>query len=68
MRMARSLVECVENITAQEEPHAATEKSKPDKSRQLGGIDYVDPGDMEIKDTMTNSRKKMKVQMESAMP
>ena len=51
-----------------EKPHAATEKSEPDTSRQLRGIDYVDPGDMEFKDTIENSRKELEVQMESVMP
>ena len=31
------------NSRQKEKPHAATEKSKPHKSRQLRGIDYVDP-------------------------
>ena len=67
-RMARSLVECVDKFGAKKKPHWSTEKSKLDKARKLGGIDYVDPGDMEFKDTMKNSRKKLEVHMESAMP
>ena len=56
------------NSRQKEKPHAATEKSKPDKSRQLRGIVYVGFNDMEFTDTMKNARKKLEVQMESAMP
>ena len=42
----------LENSRHNEKPHAATEKSKLDKSRKLRGIDYVAPGDMDFQDFM----------------
>ena len=63
--MARSLVECVEKFAAKRKTACGDREVE---ARKLRGIDYVDLGDMEFKDTMKNSRKKQEVQMESAMP
>ena len=48
--------------------HWAIEKPKLDNVRKLRGIYYVDVEDMEFKDTEKNARKKLEVQLESAMP
>ena len=40
-------------------------KSKHDNTR---GIDHLDPEDMEFNETMTNARKKLELEVDSAMP
>ena len=41
---------------------------KLDNARRLRGIYYIDPEDMEFKETMKHARKKLELQMDSAMP
>ena len=44
------------------------EKPKLDSARQLRGCCFIHPGDMEFNNTMTHSRNKLEVPLESAMP
>ena len=61
IHMARSLDGCIEKfLSRREKPHRATEKPKLDNALELKGIDYVGFDDMELKDTMKNSRKSWK--------
>ena len=39
-----------------------------DNARKLRGIFFIDPDDMEFKETMRNALKKLELLMESAMP
>ena len=48
--------------------HWAHKMPKFDNARTWRGISYIEPDDMEFKDTITNARKKLEVTLESVMP
>ena len=63
--MARNFVEYVDETSAKKKSIGEKKKSKHDNTR---GIYHLDPEDMEFNETMTNARKKLELQMDSAMP
>ena len=66
---SRSFVEYVETLSQKEERQwAIIAKPKLDSARQLRGCCFIHPSDMEFKNTMTHSRNKLEVPLESAMP
>ena len=46
----------------------AIKKPKLDHARGLRGIYFIDPADLEIKETIKNARRKLEVPMPAAMP
>ena len=67
--MARTLVEYDEKL-AQRKTALGYRKAEPRQcnARKLRGILYIDPDDLQFKDTMESARTVLKVQMESVMP
>ena len=68
MFIARSLVKYVEkNCQQKVKRHWAFGKPKLDNARKMGGIYHIHPEDVEFKDTMKNARRKLEMQLESAI-
>ena len=65
--MARSLVEHVEEISATRKTALGRRKPKLDNACQLRGIYCFDLEDMDFNETMNNARKKLELQIDSAM-
>ena len=66
--MARALDEIWKKCQAEEKHKWAIEKPKLDNARRLRGIYFIDPEDKEIKETITNARKKLETPVAPAMP
>ena len=56
------------NARLQERQKWFNEKPKLDNARRLRGIYFIDPEDMEFKETIKNARKKLETPMAHAMP
>ena len=52
----------------QEKQEWAIEKPKLGNARRLIGICFIDPDDVQFKETVKNARKKLELPMEAAMP
>ena len=59
---------CRQQLRKKEKQEWAIEKPKIDDSRRLIGNYFIDPEDGEYKETIKNSRKKLEIPMEAAMP
>ena len=56
------------NAKLREKHRWAIEKPKLDNARRLRGICFIDPGDMEFKETIKNARKKLETSVVPAVP
>ena len=56
------------NAKLKERQKWSIEKPKLDNARRLRGIYFIDPEDMEFKETTKNARKKLATPMAPAMP
>ena len=56
------------NAKLREKHICAIEKPKLDNARRLRGINFIDPEDMEFKETIENARRNLETPMAPAMP
>ena len=66
--MARTWRRMSKNAKLKEKQKWSIEKQKLDNARRLRGIYFIDPEDMEFKETTKNARKKLATPMPPAMP
>ena len=55
-------------LKKREEQEWANEKPKLDSARRIRGMYFIDPEDEEFKETIENSRRKLEVHMDAAIP
>ena len=55
------------NAKLREKHKWAIEKPKLDDARRLGGIYFIDPGDIEFKEIIKNARRKLETPMAPAL-